>query len=501
MASDDTYRIILESIPDAIIVVQEGVVTYANPGAVRLTGYNQETLLQMPFQELVHTGNKKLHAGSRQQDIRLESASGQPTFRLIDPTGNLRWVENRRVSITWENKPADLNILRDITLTRNLAQQLIQAQKMHAVGILAAGIGRDFNNLLNVISGHTQLMMLDRHPDDPEIKRLKEIELAAAKAGDLIRQIMTFSPKSESQLSPVQLNDAVQRFTGRLKPDLPHIEIECRLETGLESIRADQSQIEQMLMHLALNAGTAMPDGGRLRFSTAQRTLDPDFCETHLGARPGTYIQLTISDNGTGMNQETLQRMFEPFYTTGKPKQASGLGLAVVYGIVKNHCGYITCESTPGKGSVFEVYFPLSVCPAEEAPITEKEKPNLPHGSETVLLVDDDNHALEIGREILERFGYSVITADCGEMAMTALAGYVGSIDLVILDVSMPGMGGLGCLKELLSKEPAMRIIMAGGYSPDGAVRKSLESGACGYVAKPFQVYEMINKVREALDI
>ena len=501
MVSDDNYRIIVEGTPDAIIVVQEGVVTYANPGAVRLTGYSGETLLKMPFEKLIYDGDPSLHSDNRQEDIGPQQASDQQTFRLIDRDGTLRWVEAMRVSINWEGKPADLNILRDITLTRSLAQQLIQDQKMQAVGTLAGGIGRDFNNLLNVISGHTQLMMLDRHPDDPEIKRLKEIELAAAKAGDLIRQIMTFSPKCERQLSPILLNDVIQRFTGRLKPRLPHIQIECRMEEGLEPIRADQSQIEQMLMHLALNAGTAMPDGGTLRFSTAQRSLDPDFCDSHLGARPGAYIRLKISDTGTGMNQETLQRMFEPFFTTAKPKQAGGLGLAIVYGIVKNHCGYITCESMPGKGSVFDVYFPLSACPVDQEPITEKEKPALPHGSETILLVDDDHHALELGREILERFGYSVITADCGEMAMTTLAGHVGNIDLVILDVSMPGMGGLGCLKELLSKEPAMRIMMAGGYSPDGAVRKSLGCGACGFVAKPFQVSEMINKVREALDI
>jgi CheY-like chemotaxis protein len=249
------------------------------------------------------------------------------------------------------------------------------------------------------------------------------------------------------------------------------------------------------------NAAGAMPDSGRLTFRTCGVDLDQAFCDAHLGARPGTYVKLSIADTGSGMSRETLNRMFEPFFTTRPSDQGGGLGLAMVYGIVKNHRGYITCESAPGQGTVFDLYFPVTPMQRSQQPVTETDKPKLPHGSETILLVDDDNNALEIGREMLERFGYSVITADSGEIAMTTLAGHVGNIELVILDVDMPGMGGIVCLKNMLNRDPAMRVVMASGYSPDGAVRKSIQSGACGFIAKPFQVSEMMHKVREALDI
>ena len=500
--SEEKYRLVVESTYDAIVISQDGALKYANPSAVNLSGYSQQALVQLPFIDLIHPDDRKSVMEHHQKRISGQEAPEQLTFRIIDREGSIKWVENHGILIEWEGRPAVLGVLRDITRPRKLEEQLIQSQRLQAVGTLADGIVQDFNNMLHAISGLTQLLLLDKQPDDPESRRLKEIEHTAEKAGDLVRQILTFSRWIESDLTPVQLNDEIDHCIGILERTLPEqICIELELAEDLEHVHADQAQIEQVLMNLATNAVDAMPDGGKLRFKTRNVTLDREFCDAHLGARAGEHVRLTITDTGSGMDRETLYRIFEPFFTTRQAGEGNGLGLAMVYGIIKNHCGYIHCESEPGRGTEFNTYLPVVPCATDTPSVTADDKDKLPYGNETILLVDDDQTVRDIGREMLELFGYTVITADCGEIAITTLTGHIGHIDLVILDVNMPGMGGLGCLKHILEQNPAMRVIMSSGYSPDGAVQKSLRAGACGFIGRPYRLSEMLRKVREVLDI
>lgn len=500
--SEEKYRLVVESTYDAIVIVQDGVLKYANPSAVNLSGYSLKTLERMPFVELIHPDDRALVVEHHQKRLRGESAPSHYTFRIIDREGATRWVENRGILFEWEGQPASLSVLRDITRTRLLEEQLIQAQRLQAVGTLADGIAHDFDNMLHAISGLTQLLLLDKQPDDPETRRLREIEHSARKAGDLVRQILTFSRRIESNLIPTRLNDEIDHAVGILERTLPEkICMELELAENLESINADQEQIEQVLMNLAINAGHAMPDGGKLTFKTKSVLLDQDFCEANLGARPGAYVCVSISDTGCGMDRDTLNQIFEPFFTTRQPDEGIGMGLAMVYGIIKNHGGYIKCDSEPGQGTVFEIFIPIIQNKADDPSVTADNKAALPCGNESILLVDDDPTVRAIGREMLEMFGYTVITADCGEIAITTLNGHIGHIDLVILDVNMPGMGGVNCLKHMLEENPAMRVIMASGFSPDGSVRKSLREGACGFIGKPYRIPEMLRKVREVLDI
>lgn len=389
----------------------------------------------------------------------------------------------------------------DVTETRALEAQLLQAQKMESIGTLAGGIAHDFNNIMQAISGYTQLLLWDRGPEDPDIDNLRAIEKAADRASKLTRQLLTFSRNVPSMLKPVNLNAEIEGVSKILERTIPKmIRIERHLATDLKMVNADRSQIEQILMNLSINASNAMPDGGRLVFETCNVDLDREYGLSHLEAGEGPHVLLSISDTGQGMDAETRRRIFEPFFTTQEIGQGSGLGLAMVYGMIKNHGGHIICYSEPGQGACFKLYFPaihsLQPMPAAEAAVT----PALPSGTETILVVDDETVILDLAETILSRFGYKVIRAENGEQALTIVAEQSGQVDLVILDLNMPGMGGHSCLEALAARYPDLPILIASGYSPNGSVRETLAAGAAGFIGKPYQLKEMLKVVRDIID-
>jgi len=389
----------------------------------------------------------------------------------------------------------------DVTETRALEAQLLQAQKMESIGTLAGGIAHDFNNIMQAISGYTQLLMWDRGPDDPDIDNLRAIEKAAERASKLTRQLLTFSRKVPSTLKPVNLNAEIEGMSKILERTIPKmIRIERRLASDLHMVNADRSQIEQILMNLSINASNAMPDGGHLVFETCNVDLDHAYGLAHLEASVGPHVLLSISDTGCGMDAETRRRIFEPFYTTQEVGQGSGLGLSMVYGMIKNHNGHIVCDSEPGQGACFKLYFPV-IHPVPSMPTAEATvKPAHPSGSETILVVDDETMILDLAETILSRFGYKVIRAENGEQALTVMADQTGQIDLVILDLNMPGMGGHSCLEALAARYPGLPVLLASGYSPNGSVRDTLASGAAGFIGKPYQLKEMLKVVRHIID-
>ena len=436
-----------------------------------------------------------------------EALDGQESFFSLDHANRSYNLTTIPVSGIQVSKKQGILIVQDVTRHRRaerdrekLQGQLQQAQKMEAVGTLAGGISHDFNNLLQAITGYTQLLIMEKDADNPDVNSLTAIQDASHRASDLVRQLLLFSRKAESVKRQLELQHEVEQARKILERTIPKM-IQIQVTTGdrLWAINADPVQIEQMLLNLGTNAADAMPDGGKLFFEMENSVLDEEFTNLHLGARPGRYVTLTVSDTGQGIDQETIKKIFDPFFTTKEFGKGTGLGLASVYGIVKSHGGYINCYSEVNQGTTFKIYFPAVVRSGIEADKDFEPAP-MPRGAETILLVDDEDSIRKFAQQALVKFGYVVMTASSGEEALTVYLDSSKKIDLVVMDLGMPGMGGHRCLQELLRIDPGARVIIASGYSINGQVKNSLEAGAKGYVGKPYQLADLLNTVRGALD-
>ena len=385
---------------------------------------------------------------------------------------------------------------------KQLEAQLMHAQKMEAIGTLAGGVAHDFNNILQAITGYTELLLLKQEPDEPGQKDLQAIKESAQRASNLVKQLLVFSRKMDNTYEAIQVNEVILRIATMLERTIPRmIKIEMMLENRLALINADVTQLEQVLMNLGVNARDAMPDGGTITIKTRNALLDEDFCKSHLGAKPGEYVLMAVTDTGHGMEKEVLDHIFEPFFTTKQRDKGTGLGLATLYGIVKSHGGYIYCSSTPGQGTTFDIYFPALATEVQKDVAEPDDVTNLPRGQETILLVDDEEIILDLGQELLESHGYSTLLATSGEEALQVYKAHHNHIDLVILDVSMPGIGGYKCLEGLIKINPQVKTLISSGYSADGKVKGALQTGASGFIGKPYMISEMLHKVREILDI
>ena len=382
-----------------------------------------------------------------------------------------------------------------------LEAQLRQSQKMEAVGTLASGVAHDFNNLLQVISGNVQLIQSSEGLDERLKKHSRGIEHAVGRAADLVQRLLTFSRKVEPELRAVDLMSELMQAVGLLERTIPKmININVRCNDDLKPISADSTQLNQVLMNLGANARDAMPDGGELTFYAENMILDEDFCRRHLGASPGEYVRLTVRDTGLGMEEETKKNVFTPFFTTKEIGKGTGLGLAMVYGIVKNHQGYIECESKQGEGATFLIYWPaLEETAAQRQEITtmgEKAR----RGSESILLVDDERAVLEVTSEYLMEKGYAVSLASSGEEALNIFQQKKDELDLVILDLGMPGIGGFKALEILLEIKPTVKVVIASGYSLDGRIKEILKGSGLGFIHKPYRLGELNKKIREVVN-
>ena len=382
-----------------------------------------------------------------------------------------------------------------------LQAQLIQSQKMEAIGTLAGGIAHDFNNSLQAISTYVQLMKVEKIRDSKDSDYLNNILNSLKNANNLTKQLLTASRKIKSILRPTNLNDQilqVQTLLGRTIPKM--ITIELDLAKDLKIIEADSGQIEQILLNLALNASQAMADEGRLTITTRNVVIDKDAWTTHWGKDRGECVLLKITDTGHGIEKEVQHRMFEPFFTTKAPGEGTGLGLSMVYGIVKNHHGHIECDSAPGAGTRFNIYFPVSKSAnvLENEISTKKEK--LATGNETILLIEDDELVLDAAKKMLEHFGYSIITASNGEEAIDIYLVERERIDLVILALNMPGMGGRRCLERMLEIKPDLKTIITSGYSSAVFVDEIHKNGTFAFIEKPYQLEDLLRTIREVVD-
>ncbi|MGA8830143.1 MAG: ATP-binding protein [Desulfomonilaceae bacterium] len=381
-----------------------------------------------------------------------------------------------------------------------LQAQFIQAQKMEAIGTLAGGIYHDFNNLLQIIVGYSEILLQRKQCDESDYADLEQIYEAGKRGAELIQGLMTFSRKADIQTKPINLEVQIRQFKNILSRTIHKmIRIELIFDPALALIKADPGQIEQVLMNLAVNARDAMDDKGKITIGAKNRILDETYCNTHVGVKPGAYVLLTVSDTGTGMDKETLSHIFEPFFTTKQEGKGTGLGLATVYGIVKRHNGSIDCVSEPGYGTTFKIYLPA--IPPDEKVSIDKTPVAPKRGMETILIVDDEESVRIISSRMLKSAGYGVLTACNGKQAVDLFKREGWNVSLVILELLMPVMDGQECLEEILRIDPKAKVMIATGVPTNNEkTNLAIASGAKVAVHKPYDMTEMLKMVRDILD-
>ncbi|MCX8022157.1 MAG: PAS domain S-box protein [Syntrophorhabdaceae bacterium] len=387
-------------------------------------------------------------------------------------------------------------IVEDINYKKNLERQFIQAQKMEAIGTLAGGIAHDFNNLLMGIQGYASLMLYSMEHSSPNYEKLKNIEALVESGANLTKQLLGFARGGKYQVLPTDINDVVDKTAimfGRTKKD---IRIHKRFEKNLFTAEVDRGQIEQVLINLFQNAWQAMPGGGELYLETKNVVLDETYVKPY-SVKPGRYVKISVTDTGVGMDEKTKNRIFEPFFTTKEMGRGSGLGLASVYGIVKNHHGMINVYSEKGHGTTFNIYFPAS---AKEVQKEDMDHEVILKGTGSILIVDDEETILEVTKELLNLLGYRVITAKGGREALEVYREKKDEIDLVIVDMIMPDMDGGEVFEFMRMINPDVKAILSSGYSLNGHASSILEKGCKAFIQKPFNLDELAKKVKEVLN-
>jgi PAS domain S-box-containing protein len=495
------YRDLYENAPDGYNSVDaEGVITEMNATMLNWLGYSREEVIgTMRFADLLTPEGQRKHGYAHnrcQREGRLENVE----LDLVRNDGRLLPARFHVVAV----RDAEGRYLgcrataRDITKERELEAQLLQAQKLESLGTLVGGIAHDFNNMLSGILGFSQLMLEEIEPTNPFYDGLRRIETLSDRASDMVKQLLAFSRRGEMQKTNLWLHPYLKEIAKLLERMIPeNIEIETGLTPEHLTVEADPTQIQQVVMNLAVNARDAMPDGGRLRLETARVKLGAAFCQAYPDVQPGTYARLSVSDTGTGIAPEIRSRIFDPFFTTKELGKGTGLGLAMVYGIVKSHGGAIELESEVGRGTTFHVYLPLTEKPAATtAPLPAETS----QGGGLVLLVDDEDIVLEVGRMALSRLGYQVLTAKDGLEALDVYHARRDEIVLVIMDVVMPKLGGREAFRELKRFDPRVKVLLATGYNSASATGEELrQEGVCGLVMKPYRIHQLAQAVRAAL--
>jgi PAS domain S-box-containing protein len=495
LESERQYRLVVDNANDAIFIVQDGVVKFPNPKVLEIIGYSADYLASTPFASLIAPVDRDMVVERHKKRLLGEKVPTTYSFRLMNKAGDLLWAQVNAVLITWEGKPAVLCFLRDITLQKKLEAQLQYAHKIEAVGTLAGGIAHDFNNLLMGIQGNVSLMLMDVHSDQPNYERLKNIEKQVQSGARLTSHLLGYARKGKYEVKLLDLNHLVYETSDTFGRTKKEIAIHRELAKDLFAIEADPVQIEQVLLNLYVNAADAMPGGGKLILKSSKVT-HKDMKGKLYEPKRGRYVLLTVTDTGTGMYKKTMERIFDPFFTTKEMGRGTGLGLASAYGIIKGHGGYIDVDSKRGHGTTFSIYLPAS---KEKVGKAVESAERLIRGTGTVLLVDDEKIILEVGRELLEGMGYRVLTATDGEEAIKVYKKNRNNIDIVVLDMVMPGMGGGEAYDHMKGVNPEIKVLLSSGYSIDGEAGKILERGCDGFIQKPFTMKELSCEIGKIL--
>ena len=502
-ADRDRLAAVVEQAAEIVIITgPDQRIVYANPAFTELSGYQTSDLVGQTPEFL----RGKLLSGEVGASIQATLARGQAwsgktsalnkdgSHREIDLSVSLRHDETGRIA-------GSTIIGRDVSRERSLEAQLFQSQKIEAIGRFAGGIAHDFNNLLTAISGYAEILRGELEPSDPRSEDVSEIQKASQRATQLTAQLLAFSRRQVLQpraLDPKKVIDDLAPMLRRLIGE--DVRLVCRAAPGLGPILADPSQLDTVLVNLALNARDAMPGGGRLVIEAIDTEIDEAFAASHVGARVGPHVVLAVSDTGTGMNEVTLESAFEPFFTTKDTGKGTGLGLSTVLGIVEQSGGYISAESEPGHGSTFRIYLPRTVASEtaaanDSAPRARRDPP-----SATLLVVEDEESVRALAHRVLETAGYRVIAAKDGDDALKVAASHEGAMDLLFTDVVMPGMSGRELAERLLVQRPGLPVLYASGYDEEMIAQRASLDPEIQYLAKPYTATQLLDRIQALLE-
>jgi len=501
--SEELNAKLLAAIPDFVVRTDvEGKIEYINDVGLGMSGYERREVIGASMLSFVAPQDRERAA--RNHPLMLERKLAPVEYQLLMKGGvQVQFDVNGDVLRDEKGSPYGL-----VFVCRNIAErkrekedrsrleaQLIQARKMEAIGTLAGGIAHDFNNLLMGIQGYISLMLMGMEKDHPHYEKLKAVENHVQSGAELTMQLLGYARGGRYEMKTTDLNDLIRKTAvmfGRTKRE---ITIHERYQQDLSPVDVDRGQMEQVLINLFLNAWQAMPGGGDLFLETENVLIDDSYVAPY-EIKVGRYVRLSVIDNGIGMDEATRQRIFDPFFTTKEMGRGTGLGLASVYGIVKGHGGFVNVDSEKGRGSSFHIFLPVS---DREVVPEEIVAPQVEAGHETILLVDDERSVAEVTREMLVEMGYQVLVAHSGQEAIGVYETQCDAIDLVILDMIMPGMGGGEVYDRLREINPEVRVILSSGYSMDGMAKAIMGKGVQSFLQKPFRLEQLSTKVREAL--
>ncbi|MBU1564609.1 MAG: response regulator [Proteobacteria bacterium] len=512
-AAETKYRSIFDNAVEGIYQTSlDGRFLSANPALAKAIGYDNPAQLMAEVTDI----GRQLYVDKNQRNELVEKlmhdgfvvnietlfyrkdgttiwASQSARVVYDEATGKPLFIEGTVADISGSKKAmADL---------ARVEAQLMQSQKMEALGNLAGGVAHDFNNLLQIISGLVQLLLMKKSPSDPDYRYLHEVNKAAGRAAELIRRMLTFSRKVDAQKVPLNLNKVIEEALRLLERTVPKmISIRTSLTPDLAIIPADSMQMEQVIMNLVNNAVQAMGDTGTLTIETENFPVPTKYIDTYLELDPGDYVLMRVTDSGHGMDEATRQRIFEPFFTTKAPGRGTGLGLSSVYGIITSHSGKIICYSEQGVGTTFKIFLPVMNGEVRLRLLAEQDTTPISGGTENILLVDDEEPLLEIAGDILQQCGYSTCTARSGEDAIEIYREHAAEIHLVLMDLGMPGMGGKKCLEILREMDPSIKVIIASGYGSYDITKNPRQYGASAFLSKPYRLDILSRTVREVLD-
>ncbi len=499
--SEEKFKSITESAQDAVIMIDhEANISYWNAAAETIFGYETEEILgkklhMLLMPERYHNAYSKAFLEFR------ETGTGTVVGKTVEHValrkdGAEFPIELSLSAVCLKGKWNAIGMIRDISKRKQLEAQLFQAHKMEAVGTLAGGVAHDFNNLLMGIQGNTSLMLIDMERSNPFHGRLMNIEKCVKDGAALINQLLGFARAGKYEVKTTDLNQLIETSIEMFGRTNRKINIQKHYEKDISPVEVDQIQIEQVLLNLYINAGQAMPEGGTLSIAT-ENVIIPEKNAVVCSLSPGRYVQVSVADTGIGMDSEILGKIFDPFFTTKEIGQGTGLGLTLAYGIANGHGGSIAVSSKEGMGTRFNLYLPVSGGEVEKLTYSGND---IMTGSETILFIDDEDLVIDIGRELLQRLGYRVITAQGGREAIDTYSAQYQDIDMVIMDMIMPEMSGDETFDRLMAIEPCAQILLSSGYGIDGKASQIIERGCRGFIQKPFDIYALSKKIRDVLD-
>ena len=496
--SEEKFRLTFSSSPDAVNInrLDDGLYVDINEGFTRATGYTREDIIGRTSLE-VNIWQDPADRGKLVQGLLENGFFDNLEARFQRKDGSLiTGLMSARV-ISLKGTAHIISITRDITERKLIEEKLQQAQKSEAIGTLAGGIAHDFNNLLMGIQGRASLMSLDLDTSHPHWEHIHAIEDYIRSASSLTKQLLGFASGGKYEVRPIDMNELVRSSSDMFGRTKKEIRIHTKCQKSPMVVEADRGQIEQVLLNMYVNAWQAMPPaGGELYLETKIVTLEETTCKPYQ-TEPGCYVKISVTDTGTGMDETTRLKIFDPFFTTKGKSRGTGLGLASAYGIIKNHGGMITVYSEIGHGTTFNIYLPVS---GKEAHQETPHEGRLVKGSATILLVDDEEMIIDVGRAMLERLGYRVLVSRAGQEAVKTIADEGNEIDLVILDLIMPGMDGGKTFDRIREIRPGMPVLLSSGYAINGQAHEIIARGCNGFIQKPYSISDLSNKVRNVLE-